>query len=82
MKSVIYAFCLSLGLFTYVPLAANAQDPAEHKVSPENAALPQLFLEEPMFDAGEVEEGTRVSHDFTVLNLGNAVLQIHRVSTG
>lgn len=71
MKSLAFIMCFSAMFLPGVPWAVNAQP-----------AAPQLFLEEPLFEAGEVREGSRISHDFTVVNRGKATLQIQKVSPG
>ena len=43
---------------------------------------PRAVLQETVFDAGSAREGTRVSHDFRVLNRGDAPLEILRVRPG
>ena len=43
---------------------------------------PQLVLQERTFDFGQVKEGKRIIHAFTILNQGDAVLRIHKVSHG
>jgi len=43
---------------------------------------PQILIEEPEFDLGEVEEGQVVTHDFVVKNVGNQPLKITRVAPG
>ncbi|MFC1868766.1 OS_HP3 family (seleno)protein, partial [Thermodesulfobacteriota bacterium] len=44
--------------------------------------VPRLILKELEFDFGNVKEGSRISHDFTVINQGEAVLEIREVSPG
>lgn len=71
MRIIVSIVCWSVMSLLSVPWAVNAQEPAPH-----------LVLEELMFDAGEVKEGSRVSHDFIIVNKGKATLQIHKVSPG
>ena len=71
MRIIVSIVCWSVLFLLCGPWAVNAQAPAPH-----------LVLEEPTFDAGEVREGSHVSHDFTIVNKGKATLQIHKVSPG
>lgn len=71
MKSVFYILCWSSMFLLCIPWVANSQ-----------TAAPALFMEEHTFDTGEVKEGTRISHDFIIVNRGKATLQIHKVSPG
>jgi len=41
---------------------------------------PRMEIKENPFDAGRVNEGTRISHDFTIFNRGDEVLEIFSVS--
>lgn len=41
---------------------------------------PSMVISETRFDFGEVDEGSVISHDFTVKNTGNTELQINKVS--
>ena len=43
---------------------------------------PRLIIKEPSIDAGSVKQGAVISHDFKVLNHGDAPLEIHKVSPG
>lgn len=45
-------------------------------------AQPQIAIESPSFDAGEVWEGEDIAHAFTVTNTGKAELQIINVKAG
>lgn len=40
---------------------------------------PKVKIDEPVFDFGTVSQGTKISHDFVIRNLGNADLNIHRI---
>jgi hypothetical protein len=71
MKRDDFFALLSAVILVLVPGAAPAQSES-----------PVISIDEPVFHAGEVREGTRVSHGFTVTNKGGAVLEIHRVSPG
>lgn len=46
------------------------------------AGLPLLVLEEEAHDFGTVREGSRISHDFRVVNQGTAPLEIRKVTPG
>jgi len=48
----------------------------------QDAAAPEIFFKEKAFNAGEVVEGARIEHTYTVYNRGNAVLKIQRVRPG
>jgi hypothetical protein len=48
--------------------------------SENRADAPSMVIQETKFDFGEVDEASLVSHDFIVKNLGNAELQINKVS--
>jgi len=50
------------------------------KASDEN--LPEIFIEIPEYDAGEVYEGTLVTHSFIVKNRGKRKLLIKKVRPG
>jgi hypothetical protein len=45
-------------------------------------AAPQAVFPEHEFDAGSVKEGSRVMHDFFVLNRGDEPLEILKVAPG
>jgi len=45
-------------------------------------AGPRAVLRENLFDAGNVKEGERVSHDFIVSNPGDEPLEILKVAPG
>ncbi len=71
MKRVVFFVFWSAAFLSCIPGVGNTQ-----------TAVPHLVIEEPVFDAGEVKEGTRISHDFTIVNKGKATLQIQKVSPG
>jgi len=71
MKSLFFILCCSSMFLLGTPWVANSRTPE-----------PALFMEEHTVDTGEVKEGTRLSHDFIIVNRGNATLQIHKVSPG
>ena len=68
MSRIIFA-----GLcFVLWPVARSlAADPA-----------PRLVIDEPVFESREIRPGTVFSHEFTLLNEGDAPLLIEDVSTG
>ena len=43
---------------------------------------PKLVIEERLFDAMEVKEGTVIEHSFKVLNTGDSPLMLTKVSPG
>jgi hypothetical protein len=45
-------------------------------------AGPRALFQEYLFDAGNVKEGERISHDFIVSNQGDTPLEIFKVSPG
>ncbi len=71
MKYIASIVAWSAAFLLCIPCAVNAQ-----------TAAPLLDIEEPIFDAGEVKEGTRLSHDFIIVNRGKTTLQIQKVSPG
>ena len=48
----------------------------------EELNTPDSFFPEESFDFGKVVDGTQITHDFKVLNRGNASLVVKRVKTG
>jgi hypothetical protein len=42
---------------------------------------PNILIVEPVFDAGKVDQGTTVTHDFIVRNTGDEALLITKVNT-
>ena len=48
----------------------------------ESGPRPRLVVAEPVFEGGEFRPGTTFSHEFTLLNEGNAPLEIEEVRTG
>ena len=47
-----------------------------------HAGVPCLVLEEEEFHFGNIREGSRISHDFRILNQGTAPLEIRKVAPG
>jgi|GEM_PF-3009067 Protein of unknown function (DUF1573). len=45
-------------------------------------ALPRLILEQPVYEGGEIEAGTTITHEFTIKNEGRAPLVISEVRAG
>jgi len=43
---------------------------------------PLMVLQEGEFDFGQVKEGSSITHDFIVTNLGDETLEIKKVSPG
>ncbi|MCD6271910.1 MAG: DUF1573 domain-containing protein [Deltaproteobacteria bacterium] len=48
----------------------------------EELKTPDSFFPEESFDFGKVVDGIQITHDFKVLNRGNAPLVVKRVKTG
>ncbi len=48
----------------------------------QEALRPKMVIKELKFDCGAVEEGKVIEHAFSVLNQGNAPLEIARVRPG
>lgn len=48
----------------------------------EELKTPDSFFPEASFDFGKVVDGTQITHDFKVLNRGNAPLVVKRAKTG
>ena len=48
----------------------------------QQATGPRITIEEKSFDAKEVKEGELIEHTFTVVNKGDEVLEIRKVSPG
>ena len=71
MKNLISAGCLAVFILLVIPWSAYSQD---------NKQAPRLVLPEKEFDFGGVKEGSKITHDFVVLNKGEAVLEIREVS--
>ena len=47
-----------------------------------STTLPQLTVQENMYDFGLAVEGEKVIHDFVLQNKGTSVLEIKKVKTG
>lgn len=48
----------------------------------QDAKTPKIFIKEKSHNAGEVTEGTKIEHTYTVYNRGNELLRIEKVGTG
>jgi hypothetical protein len=72
------ALILIISLFLSVSIGVAADQSAENTVLPK----PKIFFPETHFKFSPVLEGTKIVHDFTVQNKGNAILKIERVKTG
>ncbi len=72
MKKTFVAGCLAV-LILVIPWGAYSQD---------NEKDPSPALTEKEFDAGKVMEGSMITHDFMVLNKGDASLEIRRIAAG
>lgn len=68
-------------LFCTLSVGASDSFSQQNTLSPGTLReAPTITLSETKFDFGEVDEGSEVSHDFTVKNRGKAELQITKVS--
>jgi len=43
---------------------------------------PRLVIKQKSFDAGKIDEGTKLEHAYTVSNEGDSVLEIKKVKPG
>lgn len=55
---------------------------ADQRAENTDLPKPKIFFPETRFEFAPVLEGTKIVHDFTVQNKGNAILKIERVKTG
>ncbi|MBL0712342.1 MAG: hypothetical protein JJV98_01465 [Desulfosarcina sp.] len=62
------------------PPATGSQNPPT-VFDPESPA-PEMAVAEPLFEFGQVLEGTKVAHDFLIENRGSGDLLIDQVRTG
>jgi len=53
-----------------------------HPAWTQETRTPKLVLQETLFDAGAIDEGTVIKHTFRVYNRGNAPLKIKNVRPG
>jgi hypothetical protein len=72
MKRFSVAVGLTIGLLFLFSHLAWAQEAKE----------PKLVIKQPLFDAGEIDEGKVIKHTFVVSNPGNATLDIKDVRPG
>jgi hypothetical protein len=72
MKRFSVALGLTIGLVCLFSHLAWAQEAKE----------PKLVIKQPLFDAGEIDEGNEIKHTFLVSNTGNATLEIKDVRPG
>jgi hypothetical protein len=68
MKNVTIFFLI---IFILIPFSSLAQEKAG----------PRMVIAESVFDAGKVDQGTTVTHDFIVKNTGDEELLITKVAT-
>jgi hypothetical protein len=73
MKRYSATVCQLIVILLIFPSPAFSQD---------ISGIPILALKEREFDFGEVKEGSRITHAFTVQNKGTATLEIKKVSPG
>jgi hypothetical protein len=69
-----WAGILALGLLAVFRASASADDSA--------GPHPRLAIENPIWEAGEIEPGALVSHEFVIKNEGAAPLEIVEVKPG
>jgi hypothetical protein len=75
---IFLALCWHVSSFAAQPQPSDPVQPA--KGSPASTQdVPRMQLIETTFDLGEVMEGSIVSHDFIVWNIGTAELKIDQV---
>lgn len=81
MKHVIFIVLLALWA-SVVPAGAQQVTVTTVPEGESPAALPRLILDQPVYEAGEIEGGTTIAHDFTIKNEGQAPLVISEVRAG
>ncbi len=47
-----------------------------------NKSVPSLLINKPVYDFGQTEKGTIITHDFPIMNTGDKPLLIKRVKGG
>lgn len=74
-RSTLYAILtLCAALLAALPqVAAATADAAEA------AGQPRAVVDEPIFDAGKLDKGAEINHDFVIRNTGDTVLRIEEV---
>lgn len=72
MKNRVFRIFFVMLIFMTIPLSAYSQDKQG----------PRLVIEEREFDFGQVKQGSRITHNFTILNRGDEILEIKKVSPG
>ena len=78
MNRIVFPIVFA-GLFSGLVLWPLPQSPAE-TLRPR--LVPRLIIEEPVFESGDLKPGSAFSHEFTLLNEGEAPLLIEDVLTG
>jgi hypothetical protein len=73
MENLFFTGCIIILIQLFVPWSANSQG---------NRQVPGLALQEIEFDFGQVAEGSKITHDFVVLNQGDGYLEISKVEPG
>ena len=71
---LVVMFCLFTASFSFHLWAEEISTPPQDQ--------PHISFDSPRYDAGEVWEGDKVSHTFTVRNTGNARLDIKSIKPG
>jgi hypothetical protein len=72
MKNSVFRIFFVMLIFVIIPFSAYSQDKQG----------PRLVIEEREFDFGQVKQGSRITHNFTILNRGDEILEIKKVSPG
>ena len=72
MKNSVFRIFFVMLIFVIIPFSAHSQD----KLGP------RLVIEEREFDFGQVKQGSRITHNFTIINRGDEILAIKKVSPG
>ncbi len=64
------------------PALAQQLAPATAPPGESAGPKPRLMVEQPVYEAGDIEAGTQVSHEFLIRNEGDAPLEITEVKPG
>lgn len=77
----VSVLCLWLGC-TQAAATSGSVSPQVPSPSPSSgeAPGPAIHIPQNTFDFGEVAEGSKISHEFTVRNVGRATLEIQKVT--
>ena len=72
MKNSVFKTFFVMLIFMNITLSAYSQDKQG----------PRMVIQEREFDFGQVKQGSRITHSFTILNRGDETLEIQKVSPG